>query len=509
MLNEYVRSNLLFILRSSLLIMFSSFIAKFLGYFWIYLISKQGPEVLGYVSLALSFGSIFQVISSLGILKSSIRNYIYYKENFDKRRFERIVNLSFTLVLISNLVFLFIVILFGNIISTYIYKLPSLYLWMVVIAVTLVIVRTLRTYSSHLWADNKVSILIISSALFPSVMKLVSLLVFFYLLNKDMIFSAIVSFVVSEIMSTLFVFMYALRISNIKPRIVYDLYKYKEDVLYILRYSLPLVVPMSLGVISKEIDKIMLNYFLDVDIVGVYAVSIPFITLITTIITSLYPSTVVFTIREVSKKRIREFEQIMSIMLKYIFIFSLLVYAIYILYGMDIIRIIFGKQYVMAYYALVILYPAFMIPTVFGIYGRFLWSKENLSYLIWVSVIVLALSIVLNYVLIPRYGIIGASISTLIISLIGPFYTFRRTLKYFKFNIPYLSLLISFLLALFVLYGINYIVHIFIEYLNVWQASIMLVLSILVYIAVLFIFRIITIGEIMKIIRFLLYSKSK
>ncbi len=509
MLNEYLRSNLLFVLKSSFLIMFSSFIAKFLGYFWIYLISKQGPEVLGYVSLALSFGSIFQVISSLGILKSSIRNYTYYKENFDKERFERIVNLSFTLVLLSNLMFLFVVVLFGNVISTYIYKLPSLYFWMIVLAVTLVIVRTLRAYSAHLWADNKVSVPIIGSVLFPSVLKLVSLVMFFYLLNKDMIFSAIISFVISEILSTLFVFIYALRISDIKPKIVYNLHKYKEDVFYILKYSLPLIIPMGLGVISKEIDKIMLNYFLDVGVVGVYAVSIPFITIITTIITSLYPSTVVFTIREVSKKRIREFEQIMSIMLKYIFIFSLSVYAVYILYGMDIIRIIFGKQYLMAYYALVILYPAFMIPAVFGIYGRFLWSKENLSYLIWVSFIVLVLSIVLNYILIPKYGIIGASISTLIISLIGPIYTFKRTLKYFRFNIPYLSLIISFFLALFVLYGVNYIVHIFIEYLNVWQASVMLLLSILVYIAILFVFRIVSISEIMKIIRFLLYSKSE
>jgi O-antigen/teichoic acid export membrane protein len=95
-------------------------------------------------------------------------------------------------------------------------------------------------------------------------------------------------------------------------------------------------------------------------------------------------------------------------------VFSLVLptFLIMLLFSEQILNILWGGQYTQASIALSILACGYLIDAMVGRVGSFLNSTGHTKYILYNNVAALTLNLVLNIVLIPIYGIIGAAIAT-------------------------------------------------------------------------------------------------
>ena len=95
-----------------------------------------------------------------------------------------------------------------------------------------------------------------------------------------------------------------------------------------------------------------------------------------------------------------------------IFAASLLVALSYLFFGKSIIRLLYGYKYVPAYAPLLILTIGQLINAGAGSVGNVLSMTGNQTDALKGHIISAFFNIILCFILIPRFGIIGAAIST-------------------------------------------------------------------------------------------------
>ena len=186
----------------------------------------------------------------------------------------------------------------------------------------------------------------------------------------------------------------------------------------LLRFSWPLALSVFLISIHMKIDQVMIGNMLDVEQVGIYSVAVRlaefWLFIPGIIVSTLMPYFV--SLRE-SNNELYHYR----LMQLYSFMFwmGLFVGVVTIIFGEYIIRLLFGEAYVGAY-------AAFVFNIWNGIFisqaiARGIWMiSENLQiYRLYNNMIIVILNITVNLLLIPKIGIAGAAIATLLTQSIG------------------------------------------------------------------------------------------
>ena len=181
----------------------------------------------------------------------------------------------------------------------------------------------------------------------------------------------------------------------------------------LLRFSWPLALSLFLISIHMKVDQVMIGNMLDVEQVGIYSVAVRlaefWIFIPGILVSTLMPYFV--NLRETNNKLYHyRLMQLYSLM----FWMGIFVGLVTIIWGEDIIRLLFGKAYLGAYDALVfnIWNGVFISQAI----ARGIWMlSENLQmYRLYNNLIAVLLNISVNLLLIPKVGIAGAALATLV-----------------------------------------------------------------------------------------------
>lgn len=159
-------------------------------------------------------------------------------------------------------------------------------------------------------------------------------------------------------------------------------------------------------------DNIMLGILLGNEAVGTYAAP-------QTIgrIASIFHNIVQFLfypiiVSLVVSGNIGEAGKLYKIVTKWVIVFSIPLAVLTVLFSKDIISFVFGDKYVESYIVLPILLLGFLVHSAFGSNGPTLVAFDEHKKILLYSSIASLFNILLNLILIPRYGIIGAAIAT-------------------------------------------------------------------------------------------------
>jgi len=120
-------------------------------------------------------------------------------------------------------------------------------------------------------------------------------------------------------------------------------------------------------------------------------------------------------------------------------VFSLVMptFLILILFSEQVLYILFGSEYRAASVVLSILALGYLISALVGRVGSYLKSRSRTKYVLYNSGAALTLNLVLNVVLIPIYGIIGAAVATASSIILSNLLMFLEVWKKEKvFSIP-------------------------------------------------------------------------
>lgn len=181
----------------------------------------------------------------------------------------------------------------------------------------------------------------------------------------------------------------------------------------IILKALPLALSSAAVVLYTKIDNIFILKFLDEESVGFYAAAARFSEIFFLIPTLFLPSIFPMFLKEYRINR-KHFNKKINLLLYALIILGAFFSTFIILFAEKIVILVYGDQYLNSVMPLKII--SLIIPLVYidELLRRWIIITDNLAYAIQRQTIGLFVNIILNFILIPIYGLLGAAVASLI-----------------------------------------------------------------------------------------------
>ncbi len=371
-----------------------SLILSFLVGAWV--IRYLGPEEYGILSYVLAFVGIFAFIASLGITSILQRELVNHPEKRDS-----ILGTAFILRLgggaLAFLISVFIIFLLES--STLIKLLVLIQAFSLIFYSSEVITLF---FASRVESKKSVQASILSGTI-SSLLKVI------LILSGAGIIWMMVVFVLDGFWLSVFLFL-AYKRSGLKIR---DWRFNKPLAKSILSSSWLLALTSASVLIYMRIDQVMIKRMIDAEAVGLYASSVKifeFTYIIPSLITfSLFPA--ILNALKVSytayRRRLRHMVVLLSIL-------SILVAGTITILSKPIILILFGPDYLESLNVLRIGVWSLLAVSLSYLVDKSLVAENRIKFYFIITLLGAIVNVVLNYLLIPIYGISGAAVSTII-----------------------------------------------------------------------------------------------
>ncbi len=188
--------------------------------------------------------------------------------------------------------------------------------------------------------------------------------------------------------------------------------KFSEPTKQLIRYSFPLLITATLLNLMSWIDTIMLGYFKSAEVVGVYNAVYPIVGFLSLVIASMGFVYVPVASKLWGLNNTEPIGSIYAVMTKWCFLLTFPIFALVFVYPEFLITKLYGAQYVGGATALRILAMGFIANSYFGFNYHTLLASGDSDFLMRCSVASAGLNVIINFMLIPEYGMVGAAIGT-------------------------------------------------------------------------------------------------
>lgn len=232
--------------------------------------------------------------------------------------------------------------------------------------------------------------------------------------NKGILFLSAVLVLEPIIYAAFFIFYYSKFFGNIRK------WKFSTQLAKnILRDSLPLLFSTVFALIYSRIDQVMLKGFIDSTAVGLYnsAVSLSEVWYFipTVIVSTLFPSIMNSKLNDqhIYGKRILKLTALLISI-------SAFIALVGTLFAKPILNLVYGAEFLGAQRALQFYLWSGVGISISTVLIQFLIAEKLSSIILYISIAGMTLNVVLNFLLIPQFGINGSALATLLSYIIGP-----------------------------------------------------------------------------------------
>ena len=364
----------------------------------------------GIFSLGFSIVNILVVISLLGLGVGSTRQIAYHREKKNFSQVQGIINSSMQISLITSIIVSMIVILTSDFLSIKVFHDSALSMPLKIFAISIPFITITDVLLSIYRGFDRVE----EQVYFDNVLKNI---LFFVFLLPVLFFAfsfhyVIIAFLASFIVTLIVFVIYAkkrLPFSLIRKKGIRPIPSIYKD---LLLFSMPLLSIALFQMILTWTDTLMLGGMRTLDEVGLYNAAHPvadfigipmgaLLLIFAPIITGLF-----------AKESFSEIRRNYYVLTKWVFLTSLPLFLIIFLFPQVFLNSLFGNNYVSAGLTLQVLSLGYFIVNLLGPNGTTLVAIGKTKFLMWASFAAAVLNIILNLVLIPFMGILGASIAT-------------------------------------------------------------------------------------------------
>ncbi|WP_283720803.1 lipopolysaccharide biosynthesis protein [Clostridium perfringens] len=293
-------------------------------------------------------------------------------------------------------------------------------------------------FSVYLKSSNRIQIYIIDSIIYTFSLAFFNIIFLLYL-NK-----AIDGFFISQILSMIVSLIFQITIGDIYRDINIGKIDIKLLKVMIL-YSTPLIANAVSWWIINSSDRYMLNYIKGADEVGIYAVAAKMPSLVTTITSIFSQAWIISSINEYEDSKDEKFySNIFGLYSNFLILTS----SIVIFIIKPLMNIYVGSNFDNSWRYVPFLLLASIFSTFTNFFAALYKSAKNNMKEVTCTFIGSIINIILNILIIPKLGVMGAVISTLIASFFMASFSIYDTRKFFKFFIDFKKLFSSILLLL-------------------------------------------------------------
>lgn len=415
---------------------YGSWVGLFLGLTSTMIITRiLPPDALGKASMFDLVLQIGMILTIFGTDQSFVR--FFYEEEESKRG--ALLFNTLKIPFITTIIMLILILTFYKPITSFLVGKSdfTIAIWLVLGIIGQLLHRYSQLVIRMQQKGNLYSIL----QIFLRVFNLSFILIFFYLIGarfEILIFSKVVTFFLLVMIAIYFSKNYW----NLKnTRIRNTKHTQKE----IFQYGAPYVLTLFITWLFESFDKIALRQWSTFEELGQYSAAMRLVALVVVLRTtfSTFWTPVAYEKFEKSPAD-KDFFRSMSILVSFVMFFV----AIGSIAGRDLIVILLGKNYAGA--ATIMPFLVFM-PVLYTISHTTVMGinfYKKTKYHIYIAVISSIINIIGNWILVPLYGALGASISTAISFVV--FFTLRTqfSLKFYKVNYPLIKIYIMIIVVM-------------------------------------------------------------
>lgn len=349
-----------------------------------------GPTQYGQITLAFSYVALFVPIATLGLNDILVKELLNNKDDN-----ENIIGTTIVLRLLSSLVSVVIIFIVVKIVSSN-PILPIIALLQAILLLFRAFECITYFYQSKL-LSKKVGIINVIAYSLTSIFRIVCLII-----NKDIYWFAFAVALDYIVIAILLVLVYLKDGNKIRFS--------KKYISLLLSKSRPYIFSGIMTVVAGKIDTIMIGSFIDETSVGYYSAATQLCNAWPFVLTAIIDSASPIIIDSYNNDR-EDYNKKLKQLYAAIFYIGLFVAIIFTVFSKQIITIVYGNSFLEASKAL-----RFVCwNTIFSYFGvaRFIWmqSENKYNYERIITFFGAVFNVVLNYLLINRYGIIGASIT--------------------------------------------------------------------------------------------------
>ncbi len=268
----------------------------------------------------------------------------------------------------------------------------------------------------------------------------------------------------------------------------------------LIKFGIPLIIGGIGGMIILYVDTLILTYFVPLSEVGIYNVVVPTAMMLNFIAVSI--SQIIFPM--ISELKTRNLDKHLttgvSLLQRYSFIIIIPLALIMFSFPKLIIRIMFGEMYISGAKTLQILVISMIFLVLAGINGNILNGLGKQKTGMKIMLLGGTINLITNFYFIPKYGIIGAAITSLISYFIIMVLTVGMVSYYIKLKFPWLDWVKTIFaggIFILIIYKLKQLLT-----LNIYlEAVVCVLIAGFIYIGISFLIKTITIKEIKSFIR--------
>ncbi len=430
--NHEIDYYLKLLVKSSFFIFFAIVVSKLASYGYKILIARYfGAETYGLFSLGLIIITLISSIATLGLNDGLVRYISLYR---GKKKFGYIRRLVISLrniFLIVGILFTMILVAFAPIIGEKIFHTEKFTPLLMGMAFSLPFLLLSNLYLGVLRGFEHVRTY---SALINIYQNTFRLIILFLLIMMGVgVIAVSISYVLVFVGLFILSNYYAKKDLNKMPKSVIP--KSNLVVPEVFSYAWPLLFVGILYSIFYWTDSLLLGYFTNAENVGWYSAATTVISLFgiaPDIFMQLFFPLISFKSSEGKKEIIKRLTQQVT---KWIYLINIPLFILLFLFSDYLLGILFGSEFLIAGSILKILACGALFSSVVGISTSLISIKGKTKMVLSNFLVFTIINILLNILLIPRSGMIGAAIATLITQVLFSITLIVQIKKMYGFNL--------------------------------------------------------------------------
>ncbi len=379
--------------------------SKVAAYLFRLIVARLGPDQYGVFAAGFSFFDIAVTLASLGIFWGVLRYVPEYSAKGQLAKVNSVLGTAFIFSAGAGVVAAAALFLSAGIVALQVFHDARVASVIAVLALAVPFYNLESVAVAACRAFKRIDYEVLVKHVAENALKLAFAALAIYL--GFHFFGMIVAFAAAIVVSTIIsLLVLHTRVHGIgRSLLVYD----RRITSSLLRYSLPIMLSNSVWLLVAWSDTLFLGYFRSIEEVGIYNTALPTAGLLLVVPAALGVAFQPITFELLARKKREDFKRVYSVLTKWLFLFNLPVLAMFWTFPSQIITLLFGPEYAGAGIALALLSIGHFVSsllnlgdTVMGAFNKTKWQFHN-------SALVAAVSLSLNLLLVPQFGVVGAA----------------------------------------------------------------------------------------------------
>jgi O-antigen/teichoic acid export membrane protein len=279
-----------------------------------------------------------------------------------------------------------------------------------------------------------------------------------------------------------------------------DIILKKKILKKILNFGFYILIYNIFNLFFGRLETIFLTIFSTIEEVGIYSAILPTILAVSNLFSSLILVLIPFVSELWAKKKYVILKKNIEEIYNYLFVFLIPVIISLMFYSDIIVTTLFTKKFTSGIIVFKIMAPAILLIVFSRINVSILTGINNPKKIGKIMILSFIVNLVGNLILIPKFGVVGTAYSTIISFSFSSILLFSHIRKKIKIKTNPLKI-IKLLIAYFSFFLTIQISSTFIELYPLVESAIVISLSFIIYITIIFLFKILNFNEIFNLLK--------